>query len=41
VNREAEPAEDEGEQQDEQDDTHELISLLCVWPQPGRDPITP
>jgi hypothetical protein len=35
VNSEAEPAENEGEQQDEQDDTHELIPFFSTAAQDG------
>jgi hypothetical protein len=35
VNREAEPAENQGEQEDEQDDTHELISFFLYGRRPN------
>jgi hypothetical protein len=41
VNREAESAENEGEQKNEQDDTHELISFFLYGRHPERDPSTP
>jgi hypothetical protein len=40
VNRETKPAQDEGEQENKQDDSHELISFF-LYGRPGRDPSTP
>jgi len=40
VDREAEPAEDEGEQENEQDDAHMPVSFF-LYGHAGREPATP
>jgi len=41
VYRESEPAEDEGEQENEQYDSHGLVSFPVDKAAAGRDPTTP